>query len=554
MWLKEVAKVCVEEEREKRRELVLSGKTVEANVKQFGLDPAVFELVNLNFLEISDAGLESLPELVGQLTHLTNLVLKGNAIAHLPVSLGRLEKLKLLDVSKNRLTSLPDMSSLQQLATLNISLNKFVQFPDVGIEKCTKLATIDLSVNDLTDISTLENATLELLAELNLNRNEVNQLSGCIKQNWPCMKKLDLSDNKLKSVPVELGDFTKLKELNLANNPLLDNRLKKMAAQKSTKSVLEYIRQHGDKGGSGETGKAGNKKGKKGQKASAEEKNETAAAAAESAANVEQLCDNLCVMNFCDVNPEVYTHPPVKDVRPYIVICIVRNLNLTGENLRKFLQLQTKIHKGVCANRTLGTVATHDLAAVKGPLKYTALHPEAFSVEPLMGGKPVKASKLVSRLKAEAEALRKEKKRSQVSGVHQYLPMVEKHPVYPCLMDTDERVISFPPVTNSGITRISEETKSILVEVTSSTKLADAKLIADTLLREMLECGLGDVDSTHQLNDCLPNNDEPSVQSSFKTLRVEQGRVLDEGGSLKVTYPSRTDLVYEKAHFSVVRA
>ena len=33
---------------------------------------------------------------------------------------------------------------------------------------------------------------------------------------------------------------------------------------------------------------------------------------------------------------------------------------------RKFLQLQTKLHKGVCANRTLATIATHDLAKVKG--------------------------------------------------------------------------------------------------------------------------------------------------------------------------------------------
>ena len=40
-----------------------------------------------------------------------------------------------------------------------------------------------------------------------------------------------------------------MKELCLLNNPLADNRLKKMAAQKTTKSVLEYIRQNGDKGG-----------------------------------------------------------------------------------------------------------------------------------------------------------------------------------------------------------------------------------------------------------------------------------------------------------------
>ena len=33
---------------------------------------------------------------------------------------------------------------------------------------------------------------------------------------------------------------------------------------------------------------------------------------------------------------------------------------------RKFLQLQTKLHKGVCDNRKIATIATHDLAEVKG--------------------------------------------------------------------------------------------------------------------------------------------------------------------------------------------
>ena len=49
----------------------------------------------------------------------------------------------------------------------------------------------------------------------------------------------------------------------------------------------------------------------------------------------------------------------------------------------------------VCGNRTLATIATHDLSAVKGPLKYTALEPTSFKVEPLSGGKPIRASKVL---------------------------------------------------------------------------------------------------------------------------------------------------------------
>ena len=63
----------------------------------------------------------------------------------------------------------------------------------------------------------------------------------------------------------------------------------------------------------------------------------------------------------------------------------------------------------------------------------------------------------------DAEALRKEKKR-RVTGLHQYLHILDRWPVYPCLMDGD-RVISFHPLTNSNDSRMSDTTTSLLVEV-----------------------------------------------------------------------------------------
>jgi len=518
-------------EKENRRELVLSGKQILTRVQANGLDQNIYKLVNLNYLDISEAGLGVLSPDLGNLTNLTNLVLKGNTLTCLPDSLGKLVKLKLLDVSKNLLTDIPDISGLEQLTTLNLSLNKLTRFPDIGLDKCLKMSSMDLSVNDLKDIEMLESAHLELLAELNLSRNEIPALSPKIQTNWPAIKKLDLAHNKLNALPALLGDCLKLKELNILNNPLADNRLKKMAAQKSTKSVLDYIRQNGEKEGEdGGGGGGGKKKGKKGKGGDKEPE------------PLPDICDRLNVLSLADDNStEVYFQPAVKEVRPFIVVCFLKNLDLQGDNLRKFLQLQTKLHKGVCANRTLATIATHELSAVKGPLKYTALEPRSFEVEPLTGGPPVNAAKLVGQLKKEAEAMRKEKKRNAISGIHQYLPMLDRHPLYPCLLDREERVISFPPVTNSGLTRISGETKEILVEVTSNTKLADAKMVADTLLREILEAGLVAT---------------PEDELNGKCLTVLQGRVLDHEGALKVTYPSKADLVFtaSKPGFAVVRS
>ena len=89
--------------KEQRHELVLQGKTVSERVTQNGgaVDDNIFPLVKLNFLEVSDAKVERIPETLSTLSNLTSLVLKNNLLNCLPESLSSLTKLKLLDVSAN---------------------------------------------------------------------------------------------------------------------------------------------------------------------------------------------------------------------------------------------------------------------------------------------------------------------------------------------------------------------------------------------------------------------------------------------------------------------
>jgi len=497
---------------EQRHELVLTGKGVQERVEAKGLDENIFKLDKLNFLHISQAKLAVLPDTLGCLTNLTSLVLKGNSLTVIPATLNNLSKLKLLDLSMNNLNALPSIHSLTELTTLNLSLNSFSgQLQLEGVNNCQKLSVVDLTANMLTSLGDLENHKLEHLAEVVAKQNKLETLSYTVKDNWPVLKKFDLAQNCLKEVPAELGEIGKLKELNLVDNPLADNRLRKMCGQKGTKSVMDYVKSNCRKVGDGEKVEKGKgKKNKKGRKDSAE---------------MNELCDTLTVTSLKEDFPEIVASESVKEVRPFIIFCFITGLDLTGENLKKFLSIQTRLHKTICVNRTLATIATHDLSKVKGPLVYTSKLPEDLSIIPLSSPHSTQADKLVSQLKTEAEALRKEKKRSSVTGLHQYLHILDSWTVYPCLLDGEE-AISFPPVTNSGTTRISDTTSSIMVEVTSSTKLGDAKMVLDTLLVEMAELLGG--------------------------LKVVQGRVVGEGGELKVTYPAKTDLVGVK-NLNIVR-
>ena len=110
-------------------------------------------------------------------------------------------------------------------------------------------------------------------------------------------------------------------------------------------------------------------------------------------------CQTIAVLGFNEEYPEITVDDKVKDVRPNLVCCYVSGLDLGGDNLKKFMKLQTKLHKGVCGNRTVATIATHDLERVTGPLLFTAKPPSELSIVPLMHQTPSTADKLVTHLK-----------------------------------------------------------------------------------------------------------------------------------------------------------
>ena len=84
----------------------------------------------------------------------------------------------------------------------------------------------------------------------------------------------------------------------------------------------------------------------------------------------------------------------------------------------EFVKFQTKLHESVCEKRQSATIATHDLKLLKGPLLYTATEPANMQLMPLNTAKTTTAEILVKELRDEAEAFRKEKKRSVLSGIH----------------------------------------------------------------------------------------------------------------------------------------
>ncbi len=178
----------------------------------------------------------------------------------------------------------------------------------------------------------LHNTTLEQLKLMHL----VSSLS------CPPSQVLDLSNNKLSEIPSDLSDCPKLKEINFKGNKLNDKRLEKMVNGCQTKSILDYLRGKG-KGRQGEDGgdADGGRNADRGKRQQQRKKKERVADEQEEVEELNKMVVRVLHVSDTPTALTVKVSAGVKDVRPYLVCCIVRGMNLKpGNALKRFLVAQ----------------------------------------------------------------------------------------------------------------------------------------------------------------------------------------------------------------------
>ncbi|XP_074883222.1 leucine-rich repeat-containing protein 47 [Buteo buteo] len=571
--------------RERRRELALAGPAVAERVAAGGgrLPAAVLALPLLRSLELSGCpALRELgPGLAAALPALHTLVLRGNALG--PAGLGEglggpLPALRLLDLSGNGLEALPAAlggaagaepaaePAFPQLRSLNLSGNRLRELGPGLAGAAPQLQALLLTGNRLRVLpggllppaGAVPGEPFPLLSRLEAADNEVAELGADIAA-LPALKSLDVANNRLQELPAALADCPRLKEANFRGNQLKDKRLEKMVNGCQTKAILEYLRAGGRGKGKAESTREEARKKKR------EKQQQKKDGGDGEQDELEEASKLMVKVLHVSENPApliVKASPGVKDVRPFIVCCVLKGANLKpGNALKRFLSMQTKLHEDICEKRTAATIATHDLQLIKGPLRYDVQPPDELKITPL-GRKEIKAKDLLRQLQLEAEEQRKQKKRQNVSGLHKYLQLLDGKDNYPCLVDAEGSVISFPPITNSEKTKIRKDTRDLFLEVTSDTSLQICKDVMDTLILKIAELNrftLENKEDSGSDNEsdafCGPVNLNPgqNIQPVNFPLVLEQVRVVDTDGNLKVLYPSKTDLTTVSSLLTVIR-
>lgn len=153
---------------------------------------------------------------------------------------------------------------------------------------------------------------------------------------------------------------------------------------------------------------------------------------------------------------KVFVDKEIENIRPYIAFALIKNVNFTGDKLKQVMDFQENLHWVIGRDRKKVAIGIHNLDVIDGDYKYIASSPDENSFVPLEH-----LNELTPR-----EILEEHEKRSK------YAQLISKFDKYPLILDKNDKILSMPPIINGELTKLTENTKNILVDVTGTDELA----------------------------------------------------------------------------------
>jgi phenylalanyl-tRNA synthetase beta chain len=166
-----------------------------------------------------------------------------------------------------------------------------------------------------------------------------------------------------------------------------------------------------------------------------------------------------CVEN---TNYVIGINDTVADIRPVICGVVAKRQDPLNEyEISQLISIQEDLHNGIGRKRKKSSIGLHDLDSILFPLSYTTVSKQ-FSFIPLGEHIESTVGDILNSFEVGKE----------------YGYIVNKGSKYPILIDAQKNVLSFPPIINGNLTKISFNTKNLLVEVTSTSDKSAQDIIS----------------------------------------------------------------------------
>jgi len=163
--------------------------------------------------------------------------------------------------------------------------------------------------------------------------------------------------------------------------------------------------------------------------------------------------------------------PNLADIRPVLGSAVIRGVTFDDESIQSIMSLQESLHWAVGRGRSKVAIGIHDLDTVNPPFRYIAA-PRTRAFVPLDF----------------AEWMSMEDILEKHPKGRDYAKIVKDFPLFPLIIDGHDHVLSFPPIINSERTRVTIDTKNILLDTTGTDKRA-VSVAVNIICTAMAEAG-----------------------------------------------------------------
>ncbi len=223
---------------------------------------------------------------------------------------------------------------------------------------------------------------------------------------------------------------------------------------------------------------------------------------------------------FFEIDPGIVHYPvedgdvtvtiddSVDDVRPHIACALVTGLDLDETALNSVIQLQEKLTETYGRKRKKVAIGLHDAAPITDDITYTAVDPDDTSFVPLGRDNAMTLTEIMD-----------EHEKGSAYGW-----IVEEFDRYPLIVDSDDTVLSFPPVINGIDTAVTTGTDAIFLDVTGTSR-PEVETALHILVAALYERG-GTIESV-QVGDTLYPDMEPE-EATIDTAYVQNVAGLDD--------------------------
>ena len=201
---------------------------------------------------------------------------------------------------------------------------------------------------------------------------------------------------------------------------------------------------------------------------------------------------------------QIIVKPGLSKIRPFICCSIIKGIPADDELIKEYMHLQDALTSTHGRNRSKASIGLYVYDDLKFPIIYGPQTPEKIKFVPLGFEVEMDGPTILT---------------DHEKGV-EFGPIIKRHKKWPLLYDSNNQVLSLPPIINSNsLGRMTTETKNLFVEVTG-THLPTVHQALNIITASLAERG-GKIESMTVVYPDGSTDETPDFNPEKMTLKIE---------------------------------